>query len=234
MVPGREVDPTALAARLLDPALQPIPPRARHGRIRGVAAAAHGGLRLVLPRRGPHRLRFALVRQPHLEALQGGRRARDLGLRLRQEHVRKDHRLGGPRRVADVARQHDLLLLGPRRAERQPLGLRSEREEPSPGHELQRVRRQVAQHRLGRDRVRERRLSLRHVARQREAQPHPGAGAGRQAGSSRRVPERHQVGRQCRSLALGQARRDRGAGRGVHRPGREGRRPKSHQHPRRP
>ena len=74
------------------------------GRLRGDAAAAHGRLRLALARRRPDRLRLALLRQPHLEALPGRRRPADLDLRLPAERLGEDHRLARARRVADVAR----------------------------------------------------------------------------------------------------------------------------------
>ena len=60
--------------------------------------------------------------------------------------------------VPDVARGHDLLHVRPRRAEEaQPLGLRPADETDPAGHEVHRVRREVAEHRARRHRLRERR-----------------------------------------------------------------------------
>jgi len=81
-----------------------------------------GGYATFSPDGRQDRVRFALVRQPHVEALQGRQRSRDLDLRLRRQPLREDHRLGG-RRMADVARPHRVLLLGPRRPHREPVGL---------------------------------------------------------------------------------------------------------------
>ena len=84
VVPGRQGDPAALARA--PRAMQRFDrffkvPAAR--RLRGDAAAAHGRLRLALARRRADRLRLALLRQPHLEALHAAATPRDLGLRLR-------------------------------------------------------------------------------------------------------------------------------------------------------
>ncbi len=226
--PRRQVDPGPVAARLGDPALRPLLPGARGRRIRAHAAAADRRLRLVRARRQPARVRLAELRQPHLETLPRRQRARDLDLRLQDQPLREDHRVGGRRRVADVGRPHDLLLLGPGRTARQPVGLGRGPEDAAAGHALRGLRREVAQRGHQQHRVRERWLPLRHEPARREGDQDPRAGAGRQAGGARRVPQRREVDQQLGAVALRQAGGVRSPWRPVHGAGREGRRAQPH------
>jgi len=74
---------------------------AAQGGFEDLLAAPGGGVRLALARRLADRVRLSVLRQPHWKRYRGGKRARDLDLRLQQEHGGEDHRLGRTGRVAD-------------------------------------------------------------------------------------------------------------------------------------
>ena len=171
--------------------------------------AATGGFEQMLPlptagyatfsrRRQADRVRLAVLRQPHLEALSRRQRARHLDLRLRAQHVREDHRLGRPGRVADVVPGHDLLLLRPRRPHREPVGLR-----PRHASSTARSRSSPSTTSSGRASARDAIVfengGYLYVMDLPDEKVHasPGAGARRQAGDARRVPQRVGVDRRA-------------------------------------
>src|SRR5207247_25625 len=80
------------SARFRAGALRPVLQGSGRGRVRGDAGAADRGLRELLPERRPNRLRFAVVRPSHMEALQGRQRTRHLDIQLHTQPVGEDHR----------------------------------------------------------------------------------------------------------------------------------------------
>ena len=162
-----------------------VPPAARDQKLYQVgprrldarAAPARPGPGLqLLPGRLEDALRPQGQRGLLLEALQGRAVPGHLDGRLHRQELQGGDRLRGPQRLPDVGRRHDVLQLGSLgRRHHQPLGAGPEDGRRPPGHDVHRLRRDVALDRREAHRLRPERLPVRAGRRGRRPAQGPGA-----------------------------------------------------------